>query len=66
MGIHGHEDSREELFIIKEGMGIYLEDGQEYQVGPGDICFFNQEANEHGIRPVGNQPLIILVIGVNI
>lgn len=65
IGIHGHETNREELFIIQEGKGIYSEDGHEYQVGPGDICFFSKETDSHGIRPAGNQPLVMLVIGVN-
>ncbi|MCG8334054.1 MAG: cupin domain-containing protein [Proteobacteria bacterium] len=66
IGIHGHEDSREELFVIKEGTGIYSEDGREHEVGPGDICFFNKNTGVHGIRPAGKQPLVMLVIGVNI
>lgn len=65
IGNHGHEESREELFIIKEGIGIYSEDGNEYEVGPGDICFFNKDTGVHGIRPAGNQPLVMLVIGTN-
>lgn len=66
IGIHGHEGNREELFIIQEGTGVYSEDGCEHEVGPGDICFFKKDTGVHGIRPAGKQPLVILVIGVNI
>jgi len=56
---HPHEGN-EELYMILEGTGIALLDGERYPVGPGDtyIC---GDGHTHGIEN-GDAPMRMIVV----
>ena len=59
-GQHVHGDDNE-LYIILEGTGEYIEDGETVPVNKGDITI-NARFASHGIRNTGDGPMRILVI----
>ena len=47
IGYHEHE-GEEEIFVINEGRAIYNDDGNEYEVGVGDVMIC-EDGHGHGI-----------------
>ena len=60
--VHKHEKD-EELYFIFEGSGLMTIDGQEYEVGAGDlaICCLG---SSHGLRNTSQQDIKLIVVGV--
>jgi mannose-6-phosphate isomerase-like protein (cupin superfamily) len=59
-GEHSHEDS-EELYVILEGSGIALPDGNEERVGPGDFLML-RNYGRHGLRNDGAVDIELLCV----
>ena len=60
---HLHEGD-EELYIVLEGSGIALLDGERYEVGPGD-AYICRSGHTHGIEN-GNAPLRMIVVSTRV
>ncbi len=57
-----HEHHREtETYYILSGEGIYNDNGTEKRAAAGDV-FFCEDGNGHGIRCVGEEPLIFMAL----
>ncbi|MCX7828711.1 MAG: cupin domain-containing protein [Thermanaerothrix sp.] len=63
VGEHEHL-TNEELYVILEGEGVYVEDGTEYKVGPGDVLML-QRTHSHAIRNTGKGALTFLAVIVD-
>jgi len=63
VGIHGH-DHDEEYYYIISGRGIMTLDGEEFEVGPGDIAAV-YPGGSHGLRNHTDRDLRILVVSVS-
>lgn len=63
IGVHYHENEEEYYYIIS-GRGIMILDGEEYEVGPGDITAV-YPGGSHGLRNHTNQDLRIIVVSVS-
>jgi len=59
IGVHSHEKGEEYYFVI-EGTGIMTLDGEEYEMGPGDISVV-YAGGSHGLRNESDGDLRILV-----
>ena len=55
VGEHRHINNAE-LFFFIEGQGSVLDNGQEAQVGPGDLLA-TEQGGSHGVRNSGQVPL---------
>lgn len=55
IGIHTHTGDQEAYFIL-EGKGLYNDDGDEYEINPGDflIC---EDGHSHGLKNIGDVDL---------
>lgn len=52
-----HRHPYDEVQFVREGRGAYIVNGQEFEVGPGDILVI--KAGEiHGFRAIGDTPLV--------
>jgi mannose-6-phosphate isomerase-like protein (cupin superfamily) len=61
IGYHQHVDN-EEAYIILSGQGVFTDnDGQEKQVGPGDMTL-TLEGERHGLSNTGKEPLAFLAV----
>jgi mannose-6-phosphate isomerase-like protein (cupin superfamily) len=60
IGTHPHETDAE-MFLVLAGKGIYIEDGNEYSVGPGDFMMAGR-GQTHGLRNPGEEPLEIIAV----
>jgi mannose-6-phosphate isomerase-like protein (cupin superfamily) len=49
----------EELYLVREGSGVMLIDGEERQIGPGD-CVLIPPGATHKLLNVGEEPLRIV------
>lgn len=60
IGYHTHV-GEEEIMLIKSGKALYKDDGQEYELLPGDvtICFEN---HYHGISNVQDEDLELVAL----
>lgn len=63
VGLHTHL-TNEELFVILEGRGLYTENGEIHEVGPGDMLVLPR-THQHGIRNLGEGPLTFLAVIVD-
>jgi mannose-6-phosphate isomerase-like protein (cupin superfamily) len=64
IGRHTHEIDNEELYVVISGKGLMTLDGQEFEVGPGDVVL-NRPGGTHGLRNLGDEELRIVVIEVS-
>lgn len=62
IGVHTHGND-EEIYIILEGIGRMLLDGEEYPVGPGDVIV-NRPFGTHGLKNDSDRELKLLVFEV--
>ena len=58
MGYHQHVED-EEVYVILSGKGIFSDNGQEKEVGPGDMAL-TLKGESHGITNIGGEPLVFL------
>jgi mannose-6-phosphate isomerase-like protein (cupin superfamily) len=63
VGIHDHRQDEEYYYIIS-GKGIMILDGEEFEVGPGDIAAV-YPGGSHGLRNHSDHDLRILVVSVS-
>lgn len=59
IGEHVHR-GEEELYIVLEGSGRMIVDGEQVPVGPGDACL-TRDGHSHGMIN-GDEPMRMLVI----
>jgi len=60
VGYHVHEDD-EEMYHILSGNGTYDDNGQEIEVGPGDVMIC-PNGQGHSIRNTGSDILIFFAV----
>ena len=60
IGEHEHRGN-EEIYLVLEGSGTAILDGEEHAVGPGDmyVCL---HGHTHGIRNSADAPMRLLVV----
>jgi mannose-6-phosphate isomerase-like protein (cupin superfamily) len=56
VGEHAHPNT-EELYLILEGHGTGILDGERFPVGPGDL-FVLKAGHSHGLVNEGTEPLV--------
>lgn len=71
VGMHTHGTRKEEeLYVVLSGLGIYYEqwdgksDIKSHTINPGSVTAIKGDGF-HGIKNIGNKPLIIFVIATN-
>lgn len=64
IGEHRHDDD-EEAYVILEGEGMMLVDGESTSVAAGDICL-TRPGHSHSLVNTGPTPMRLLVVGVNV
>lgn len=62
IGRHRH-GANEELYLVLEGRGRMVRDGEEFEVGPGSVVL-NRAFGEHGLLNDGDRPLRLFVVEV--
>jgi mannose-6-phosphate isomerase-like protein (cupin superfamily) len=60
--VHRHGDD-EEVYVIVQGRGRMLLDGQTFDVGPGDVIR-NVPGGTHGLENTGSESLTMVVLDV--
>lgn len=63
IGDHTHTCQEEEFYLILSGQGRMRRDGEEFDVGPGDLIR-NRPSGTHGLTNTGSQPLQLFVFEV--
>ncbi len=63
IGLHRHDESDEELYVVIEGRARIVLDGESLVVGPGDVVV-NRPGGEHALENDGTGPLKLVVIDV--
>jgi mannose-6-phosphate isomerase-like protein (cupin superfamily) len=63
IGCHTHARDNEELYVIVSGKGLMSLDGEEFEVGPGDVVV-NRPGGTHGLKNTGDEELRMVVIEV--
>lgn len=58
IGVHSHPNT-EDLYLILEGQGIGILDGERFPVGPGDL-FLVKAGGSHGLINDSETPLTFL------
>jgi quercetin dioxygenase-like cupin family protein len=52
-----HRHPYDEVQFVREGRGLYVVEGQEFEVGAGDILVI-KAGEVHGFRCIGDAPLV--------
>ena len=63
VGTHTHATDNEELYVIVEGRGTMLVDGERFEVHGGD-CVINRPGGTHALENTGDADLKMIVIEV--
>jgi mannose-6-phosphate isomerase-like protein (cupin superfamily) len=63
IGRHTHASDNEELYVIVSGKGLMFLDGEQFEVGPGDVVL-NRPGGMHGLKNIADEELRIVVIEV--
>jgi mannose-6-phosphate isomerase-like protein (cupin superfamily) len=58
IGLHEHP-TEQDFYVILEGQGRAVVDGEERQVGPGDV-FVNSLGGNHALENTGDTDLVML------
>lgn len=58
MGYHKHTGDGECYYVL-EGKGLFNQDGEEKEVGPGDVTF-TPDGHSHSIENIGDTDLVIM------
>lgn len=61
IGVHTHDTSGEEVYVVICGTGRMHLDGREFPVGAGDVVV-NRPGGTHGLTNTGQGPLRIVAI----
>lgn len=62
VGEHLHQGD-EEIYLILDGSGIMIEDGEKYEIHTGDLSLV-QSGHTHGLKNNPHSSMRFLVIGV--
>ena len=62
IGHHRHSRT-EEIYFVLSGRGLMDQDGDRFEVGPGDLIMTRRDVT-HGMDVLGDEPVEILVIEV--
>jgi lysophospholipase L1-like esterase/mannose-6-phosphate isomerase-like protein (cupin superfamily) len=62
IGYHLHD--KDEVYYILEGRGELVLNGETSEIGPGAAVFV-RPGDSHGLRPVGNQDLVVIIVYEN-
>ncbi len=60
--VHKHEVD-EEIYFVLEGEGVLTTDGEEVQVGPGDLASC-RSGSSHGLRNTKAAQIELIVVGI--
>lgn len=60
IGYHTHTGEKE-IMLISSGVGLYKDDGKEYEVHPGDVTICD-EGHYHGITNNNKEDLILIAL----
>ena len=63
IGLHTHGFDNHELYVIVAGHGRMHLDGEDFDVGPGDVIV-NRPGGTHGLRNVSGTELRLVVVEV--
>ena len=63
IGVHTHERDNHELYVVVAGRGRMYLDGEEFEVGPGDVVV-NRPGGTHGLRNIADTELRLVVVEV--
>lgn len=63
VGLHSHEASDEEIYVVIAGQGTMVVDGVRFEVGPGDVIV-NWPDGTHGLSNFQTEPLKLVVIDI--
>jgi len=63
VGVHRHTADDEEVYVIVQGRGRMVLDGETFDVGPGDVIR-NVPGGTHGLTNTGTEPLRMVVLDV--
>lgn len=63
VGAHRHSTEDEEIYVVTEGTGRVILDGQEFDVGPGDTIV-NRPGGTHSLENVAAKPLKMVVVDI--
>lgn len=63
IGLHRHETSDEEIYIIISGKGEMQEGNKAFTVGYGDVII-NPPGEEHSLKNIGNELLKVVALDV--
>lgn len=61
IALHTHAEDNEELYLVVTGRGTMFLDGEQREVGPGDVIL-NRPGGTHGLRNTGTECLRLVVI----
>lgn len=64
IGEHTHEGN-EEVYMVVEGHGIMIVDGEEHPIGPGDVSVC-RSGHSHGIRNSQDGTMRLIVVGMRL
>ncbi len=64
IGEHTHEGS-EEVYLVVEGHGTMIVDGEERPIGPGDVSVC-RSGHSHGIRNSPDGTMRLIVVGMTL
>jgi mannose-6-phosphate isomerase-like protein (cupin superfamily) len=65
IGRHRHGDDEEELYLVLEGEGVMVRNGESFAVRAGDLVR-NPPGGEHGLRNTGAAPIRLFVFELRI
>lgn len=59
-GIGLHPQHKDEIYYIVSGRGLYVLDGQQYDVGPGH-ALLTRTGSTHALQQVGDEDLVVML-----
>jgi len=65
IGIHQHQSSEEEYYLVLSGEGELHQDGHSFVVKAGDLVR-NGPGGTHGLRNTGSEPLRLFVFELQV
>ncbi len=59
-GIGLHPQHKDEIYYIVSGRGLYVLDGQQYEVGPGH-ALLTRSGSTHALQQTGDEDLVVML-----